>query len=182
MWPRTWTVYQVRNVVNGKGYVGLTSVSLDLRLTRHLNSTDRRYWSDRQSALSSAVEKYGHSSFRISPICAVPDLDLACELERHYIETLDTYASRLGVRNGYNMTFGGDLPRLPQNDWDAYLRDHAARRERYQCWSALTGRAISFQDGNRIDLVDLGLLDEDAFPDHATILDQLYDLVPSDFS
>lgn len=92
-------IYKITNTVNGKMYVGKTTVGIKLRFARHRNESkrNRRY----RCALYDAFDKYGIENFAIETIeeCDNSILDAR---ERYWIKTLGT------MGNGYNITVGGD--------------------------------------------------------------------------
>lgn len=90
-----FTVYCLTNRVTGKQYVGQTN-NLGRRIREH------RRASPHCIALSSAVKKYGWSSFELS-VLAYATLDRDVDsLEVQYICELNTLAP-----NGYNLVSGG---------------------------------------------------------------------------
>jgi group I intron endonuclease len=92
-------IYIIRNLVNGKGYVGQTITTLFKRLSEH------KYLASKggSSALCRAIRKWGENRFEISLLvtCETSQLD---ELEKNYIQTMNTHAVR---GHGYNLTYGG---------------------------------------------------------------------------
>lgn len=112
---RGFVVYLIRNVVNGKGYVGFTLKALHIRLSEHIFDANvgSRGANGRIYALQAAIRKYGPKNFTIEQLSFARGLREAQELERHYIDELGTYASGRGPRKGYNMSRGGEAPDLP---------------------------------------------------------------------
>ena len=106
-----WKVYLITNNVNGKGYVGITSKPIEVRLTNHIRDAypGRRNPSGTLYALHAAFQKYGEENFSISELQTDLTLNEARSMERHYIEKLGTYGSGRG-RRGYNQTLGGEMP------------------------------------------------------------------------
>jgi group I intron endonuclease len=111
----TWCVYLIRNKANGKGYVGITTKNIDVRLAEHCadSSVRRRGPNGKVYALSAAIRKYGAERFTIKVL--EDDLGLweAQDQEAYWIEQKRTYASGPIPRRGYNMSRGGEEP-----DWN----------------------------------------------------------------
>lgn len=93
-------VYRIVNKVNGKSYIGITSLSTEQRWKKHVH--DLRNSSRRRTKLLRALAKYGTDNFSIETLTVTPDWGSACELESKYIVLYDSKV------NGYNMTDGGD--------------------------------------------------------------------------
>lgn len=94
-----YTIYLIENEVNGKKYVGMTCQSLDRRMSCHLSAarTGLDY------ARHRAIRKHGEENFSIRPLDEAKTEEEACQLEREWIERLDTYEGR-----GYNESAGGE--------------------------------------------------------------------------
>jgi group I intron endonuclease len=92
-------VYLVRNKLNGKLYVGITTLTLRARWIAHVGNarSGRRKW-----MLHRAVAKYGAENFEILLLENCPDRDALQEAERRWIETKRSFQP-----SGYNMTLGG---------------------------------------------------------------------------
>jgi group I intron endonuclease len=101
-----WTIYLVRNEVNGKGYVGITTKDIVDRINEHVQ--DAEFGS--KYALHAAIRKYGSQNFTIEVLKIADGLSEAKNLETEFIVSLDTYASGPIPRNGYNMSYGGEEP------------------------------------------------------------------------
>lgn len=89
-------VYMIRNLVNGKIYIGQTTRSLERRFTLHARHS-------RQSAISSAIRKYGKESFSIKELCKCRDQDELNRMEELYIERQASMWP-----SGYNLRPGGN--------------------------------------------------------------------------
>ena len=101
-------IYLIRNLVNGKGYVGQTEVSVHLRFLKHKENARLKI----DSALYSAIRKYGQENFVAFEIVSCDTL-LLDDLEKYYVNFFGTFAP---FGHGYNMTRGGDsAPR--QKGW-----------------------------------------------------------------
>lgn len=95
-------VYLIRNVINGKGYVGQTEMSISRRWTGHKSSA--RCGSS--LVLHAAMRKYGVENFTICEVLRCDSL-LLNDLEAHYIKFYGTFCSS---GHGYNMSEGGENP------------------------------------------------------------------------
>jgi group I intron endonuclease len=91
-------VYYARNKVNGKGYVGQTTLGLEIRRRLHTQRTPKR-----ASCLSLALNKYGEESFTWRVLSRVSSREELNFLEDAWIVALGTLAP-----NGYNLMRGGD--------------------------------------------------------------------------
>jgi group I intron endonuclease len=113
-----WKVYLITNQVNGKGYIGITSKSLELRMSKHLRDAypGRKNPNGTLYALHAAFQKYGPESFSIGELEVGLSLAQARSKERHYIEKLGTYGGGRGKR-GYNQTLGGEMPDEAYGDY-----------------------------------------------------------------
>lgn len=98
-------IYCITNDINGKQYVGKTSLkSIEERFDQHIKDSKRVYPEKR--ALYEAMLKYGYEHFSISLLEEVDTEIKACEREKYWINKLNTF------HYGYNMTYGGDGKRL----------------------------------------------------------------------
>lgn len=91
-------VYLIENTVNGKKYVGITTVNLTWRWKEHLS--DARHNSS--LAIHCAIRKYGSESFKLSILQECNSRDELDQAEISWIKKLDTFS-----KNGYNLTPGG---------------------------------------------------------------------------
>lgn len=89
-------VYEVRNLVNGKRYIGLTRFSAQKRWKEHVSTALRRP----KSHLHRAISKYGANNFKVVEIASSVRLDFLGELERVIITQ---------ERPEYNQTCGGEV-------------------------------------------------------------------------
>lgn len=92
-------IYQIKNIVTGKLYIGKTIQCPKKRYTRHIqeatNGTNRR--------LYSSIQHHGIDNFDLTVLCECGSIDELNEMEMYWIDQLDTL-----IPNGYNMTIGGD--------------------------------------------------------------------------
>lgn len=93
-------IYLVRNLVNGKGYIGQTSLTVEVRFQQHLKSSR----AGSRCPLHAAIRKYGKENFSVVQVASC-DVYLLSHLETHFIVAFDTYAPD---GKGYNQTLGGE--------------------------------------------------------------------------
>lgn len=91
--------YVIRNEVNGKCYIGITSQSVLQRWREHVSRFNR---GERDHKLYQAFRKYGIENFVCEELVSVSDTYDIKELEKCLIVNFDSF------QNGYNMTEGGD--------------------------------------------------------------------------
>jgi len=91
--------YLIQNKSNGKGYIGITTRSVNRRWYEHRFSKNSC-----GKLLAKAIQKYGEESFEITVLAsAIADVDSLKELEKQLIIQHNTI-----VPSGYNLTMGGD--------------------------------------------------------------------------
>ena len=90
-------LYIIRNNVNSKVYVGITSRSLAQRWSGH-KADSRRC----KTKLYNAMTKYGIDQFYIMPLLEYDTLDALVRAEIEAIAAFNSY------KNGYNSSVGGD--------------------------------------------------------------------------
>jgi group I intron endonuclease len=94
-------LYLVRNTVNGKGYVGITTQPLHSRWQRHYSNAK----TGGAQALARAIRKYGKEAFTVKMLAEAPDWDALLVMECAAIEAYSTFAP---TGHGYNLTLGGE--------------------------------------------------------------------------
>lgn len=92
-------IYVITNKINGKQYVGKTSLTIEQRFKEHLRQKGAK--ARKHYPLYNAMNKYGKENFIISVLEQCSE-DESSDREKFWIEKLDTYY------HGYNATFGGD--------------------------------------------------------------------------
>lgn len=90
-------IYQIKNDINNKIYVGKTEFSLEKRFKEHCHDAFSR--TKEQRPLYAAMRKYGIEHFHIS---LLEETDNPEEKEIYWIEKLGSF------KYGYNATKGGD--------------------------------------------------------------------------
>lgn len=94
--------YLVTNKVNGKRYIGISSVSLKRRWYHHLTLAR---CGKRKSLMHLAIKKHGPDNFSIEEIACAKSWEDLLEAEQVLIAQYGTF---YGDGRGYNMTRGGD--------------------------------------------------------------------------
>ena len=92
-------IYKITNLINGKEYIGQTSLSIQERFKQHIHDANKGYYNHRP--LYNAFNKYGIENFIIEELeeCDFQEVN---QKEIEYINKFDTYS------NGYNATLGGE--------------------------------------------------------------------------
>lgn len=93
-------IYLIRNLFNGKAYVGQTIQSVRRRFSRH-------HFEARQGSpcpIHAAIRKYGFENFEAIRLLEC-HFELLDEMEGYFIKKFNTHAD-LGY--GYNLNFGGN--------------------------------------------------------------------------
>lgn len=93
-------IYQIKNVINNKKYIGMTTRSVEIRKKDHLKSFDNRKSRMYNFKLYQAMRKYGFDNFEFS-IIEECDNDKLEEKEKYYIRLFNT------ISEGYNEALGG---------------------------------------------------------------------------
>lgn len=94
-------VYFIKCCLNNKGYVGITSKTVEERWQNHLREAKR----ESNCALHRAIRKHGELSFVINKLQECDSWKDACETE---IRLIGEYKTHVSTDMGYNMTIGGD--------------------------------------------------------------------------
>jgi predicted GIY-YIG superfamily endonuclease len=94
-------IYKVTNNINGKIYIGMTTLSLSERMKEH---SKKFRLGVRRQAFYSALHKYGWDNFTWEAIEEVSIREDLIEMEKLYIE----HYKSTKKSHGYNETSGGD--------------------------------------------------------------------------
>lgn len=107
-------VYLITNTINGKKYVGKTTLSIEDRFKRH------QYVSKRDSTyLYAAMRKYGVENFTISLLEEVHDASILSSKEMIWISNINPE---------YNMTKGGDGGDTSSSKrYKEYMKSHSEK-------------------------------------------------------
>jgi group I intron endonuclease len=98
-------IYIVKNINNGKSYIGKTKQGVSKRWSQHVyEAIFPRKIDPRNSYFYNAIRKYGKEAFSIETICRCPDNETANICEKFFIWILGTTKRSLG----YNGTIGGE--------------------------------------------------------------------------
>lgn len=100
-------IYKIKNLINGKEYIGLTTRDIKTRWKEHVQVAYSNHYGC-EYALHSAIKKYGKENFIIEIIDTAEDLNELRQKEIYYIGYYNTYTLAPNS-NGYNMTLGGEL-------------------------------------------------------------------------
>ena len=92
-------VYLVKNIINGKKYVGLTTQSLETRWQQHVYEAFRK---NNNRYFYNSIRKYGKDSFKCSILEECKDEQELDAKEIYWINQLGSF------RDGYNLTIGGE--------------------------------------------------------------------------
>ena len=89
-------IYKITNKINGKIYIGQTSLSIKDRWSRHCNNDSHCTY------LKNAIKKYNKENFIIEEIYIAKNRDELNKLEKSIIKEYNSL-----YPNGYNLTTGG---------------------------------------------------------------------------
>ena len=98
--PTKGYIYLIRNLLNGKAYIGKTERTIHLRFSQHKIEAN----AGSKCALHAAMRKYGTHNFSIIEIASSEPHQLN-DLEKHFIAVYETFAP---LGRGYNLTLGGE--------------------------------------------------------------------------
>jgi group I intron endonuclease len=97
-------IYYIKNKINGKEYIGLTTRALEKRWKQHIQESKRpRSW-EWNTPLGNAIKKYGEDSFEIFILENCKTEKELKEKEKFFIKERNSLSSQ----GGYNLTKGGD--------------------------------------------------------------------------
>lgn len=97
-------VYCIKNVINGKEYVGLTKRKLQSRWNQHIRDSLREGSWEYNTPLGNAIKKYGKESFEIFILQECDTIDEMKKTEINFIAERKS----LSKYGGYNLSEGGD--------------------------------------------------------------------------
>ena len=93
-------IYRAINIINGKSYIGLTTLTLGQRKHQHWLNTRKE--SHEKYPFYSAIKKYGWDNFEWQELATAETKEQLVELEKQFILEYNTY------KDGYNATVGGE--------------------------------------------------------------------------
>ena len=105
----SYKIYFIKCAKNNKGYVGITSNSIENRWESHISNAvkERKMKNGKTIPFMAAIKKYGPENFKISIIDKAKNVNEAYKKEIFYIKKYRTYASGPVPRLGYNCIKGG---------------------------------------------------------------------------
>ncbi len=96
-------VYSVRNITDGKVYVGASQRSISVRKSQHKSRAKLHTKDSRHTPLYEAIRKDGWDSFEWSVLETCKDAESLYQAEQKWVSRLESSNSN----NGYNLTSGG---------------------------------------------------------------------------
>ena len=97
-------VYCIKNIINNKEYIGLTTRALEERWKQHIRESNREGGWEWNTPLGNAIKKYGKDSFEVF---VLEECSSETEMKQKEIQLIRERKS-LASENGYNLTLGGD--------------------------------------------------------------------------
>ena len=97
-------VYCIKNIINNKEYIGLTTRTLEERWKQHIYESNKKDSWEWNTPLGNAIKKYGKDSFQVF---VLEECSSETELKQKEIQLIRERKS-LASENGYNLSFGGD--------------------------------------------------------------------------
>lgn len=107
-------LYCIKNIVNGKKYIGITKQGAEHRFRQHVHDA-KRY----KTVLHRAIKKYGKENFVLDVLYTAENYLELLHLEKKAIQEHGTTHP-----NGYNMTHGGDA------NWMLVTPEQMAQRQK----------------------------------------------------
>ena len=97
-------VYCIKNIINNKEYIGLTTRTLEERWKQHIYESNKKDSWEWNTPLGNAIKKYGKDSFQVF---VLEECSSETELKQKEIQLIRERKS-LATETGYNLTLGGD--------------------------------------------------------------------------
>lgn len=97
-------VYCIKNIINNKEYIGLTTRTLEERWKQHIRESNREGGWEWNTPLGNAIKKYGKNSFEVF---VLEECSSETEMKQKEIWLIRERKS-LASETGYNLTLGGD--------------------------------------------------------------------------
>lgn len=119
MADKEFSIYRIKNAVNGKCYIGLTCQAVRRRFCAHISDAKR---GTLKTGVSLAIAKYGSDAFSVEVLATACCLREAQAIERGLIAQYGTMRP-----NGYNRTTGGETLKDPSMESRARMSASARR-------------------------------------------------------
>jgi len=118
-------LYQIKNRINNKVYIGYTTKTIEERFTEHckLSESGKGYY------LHKAIRKYGRENFEIKVLVEDKRLDYIKELEKNYIEKQEGYNIHRGGQGGDTLTRHPDISKIKKIMSEAHLKNQKRQKE-----------------------------------------------------
>lgn len=97
-------VYCIKNIINNKEYIGLTTRTVEQRWKQHIRESNREGGWEWNTPLGNAIKKYGKDSFEVF---VLEECSSETEMKQKEIWLIRERKS-LASETGYNLTLGGD--------------------------------------------------------------------------
>jgi group I intron endonuclease len=97
-------IYCIKNTINNKEYIGLTTRTLEHRWKQHIYESNKQDSWEWNTPLGNAIKKYGKDSFQVF---VLEECSSETELKQKEIQLIRERKS-LASETGYNLTLGGD--------------------------------------------------------------------------
>jgi len=97
-------VYCIKNTINNKEYIGLTTRTLEQRWKQHICESNKQDSWEWNTPLGNAIKKYGKDSFEVF---VLEECSSETEMKQKEIQLIRERKS-LAFETGYNLTLGGD--------------------------------------------------------------------------
>ena len=97
-------VYCIKNIINNKEYIGLTTRTLEERWKQHIRESNKEGSWEWNTPLGNAIKKYGKDSFEVF---VLEECSSETEMKQKEIQLIKEKKS-LASETGYNLTLGGD--------------------------------------------------------------------------
>ena len=97
-------IYCIKNTINNKEYIGLTTRTLEHRWKQHIYESNKKDSWEWNTPLGNAIKKYGEDSFQVF---VLEECSSETEMKKREIDLIKERKS-LASETGYNLTLGGD--------------------------------------------------------------------------
>jgi group I intron endonuclease len=97
-------IYCIKNTINNKEYIGLTTRTLEHRWKQHIYESNKKDSWEWNTPLGNAIKKYGKDSFQVF---VLEECSSETEMKKREIDLIKERKS-LSAETGYNLSLGGD--------------------------------------------------------------------------